>query len=35
VLNAAALTYVAATLHSVLTLAYYAMQFAGASGDRE
>jgi len=35
VLNAAALTYVAATMHSVLTLAYYAMQFAGASGDRE
>lgn len=35
VLNAAALTYVAATLHSVLTLAYYAMQFAGASSHQE
>lgn len=31
VLNAAALTYVAATLHSVLTLAYYAIQFLGVS----
>jgi Zn-dependent membrane protease YugP len=29
VLNAAALTYVAATLQAVLTLLYYVMQFAG------
>lgn len=33
VLNAAALTYVAATLHSVLTLAYYLMRYAGASSN--
>jgi Zn-dependent membrane protease YugP len=35
VLNAAALTYVAATLHSVLTLLYYVMRFSSAtSNDR-
>lgn len=35
VLNAAALTYVAATLHSVLTLLYYVMRYASAtSNDR-
>jgi hypothetical protein len=33
VLNAAAWTYVAATLHSVLTLLYYIMIFAGGSDD--
>jgi Zn-dependent membrane protease YugP len=33
VLNAAALTYVAATLQSILTLLYYLMHFAGS--DRE
>lgn len=33
VLNAAALTYVAATLQAVLTLAYYAIQFVGATRD--
>ncbi len=33
VLNAAALTYVAATLQAVLTLAYYAIHFMGASRD--
>jgi uncharacterized protein len=31
VLNAAALTYVAATLQSILTLLYYLMRFAGGS----
>lgn len=31
VLNAAALTYVAATLHSLMTLAYYVMLFLGSS----
>lgn len=35
VLNAAALTYVAATLQSVLTLVYYIMAFAGGRDDRE
>lgn len=35
VLNAAALTYVAATLHSVLTLLYYIMRYSSAtSNDR-
>ncbi len=34
VLNAAALTYVAATLQAVLTLAYYGIQFLGATRDR-
>jgi Zn-dependent membrane protease YugP len=33
VLNAAALTYVAATLQAVLTLAYYGIQFMGATRD--
>jgi len=33
VLNAAALTYVAATMHSVLTLLYYLMRFAGSSSE--
>jgi len=33
VLNAAALTYVAATLQSVLTLLYYGLQFLGGSRD--
>jgi Zn-dependent membrane protease YugP len=33
VLNAAALTYVAATLHSVLTLLYYVMRYASASSN--
>ncbi len=33
VLNAAALTYVAATLQAVLSLAYYIMQFMAASRD--
>lgn len=33
VLNAAALTYVAATLQSILTLVYYVMIFAGGSRD--
>ena len=33
VLNAAALTYVAATLHSVLTLAYYLMRYASATSN--
>jgi len=31
VLNAAALTYVAATLESLLTLVYYAFRFSGGS----
>jgi len=33
VLNAAALTYVAATLQAVLTLAYYGIQYFGATRD--
>lgn len=33
VLNAAALTYVAATLQSILTLLYYLMRFTGGSRD--
>jgi len=33
VLNAAAWTYVAATLQSVLTVMYYVMQFTGGSRD--
>jgi Zn-dependent membrane protease YugP len=33
VLNAAALTYVAATLQAVLTLAYYIFRFAGSHRD--
>ena len=33
VLNAAALTYVAATLQSILTLLYYVMMFAGGNRD--
>jgi Zn-dependent membrane protease YugP len=33
VLNAAALTYVAATLQAILTLLYYVMRFAGGSRD--
>jgi Zn-dependent membrane protease YugP len=33
VLNAAALTYVAATLQSILTLLYYVMRFTGGSRD--
>ncbi len=33
VLNAAALTYVAATMHSVLTLLYYLTRFAGSSSE--
>ncbi len=33
VLNAAALTYVAATLQAVLTLAYYGIQYLGATRD--
>ncbi len=33
VLNAAALTYVAATLESVLTVVYYFMRFGGSSDD--
>lgn len=35
VLNAAALTYVAATLQSILTLLYYVMRFAGGSRSDE
>lgn len=35
ILNAAALTYLAATLESVLTLAYYAMQFMGSGSSEE
>jgi Zn-dependent membrane protease YugP len=35
VLNAAALTYVAATLESVLTLVYYLFRFAGSSSSDE
>ncbi|MBX7164768.1 MAG: zinc metallopeptidase [Pirellulales bacterium] len=35
VLDAAALTYVAATLQAVLTLAYYLMRFGGLVGDRD
>lgn len=35
VLDAAALTYVAATLSAVLTLAYYLFRFGGMGGDRE
>ena len=35
VLNAAAWTYVAATLQSLLTLLYYIFRFAGGSRDRE
>ena len=35
VLNAAAWTYVAATLHSVLTLLYYAGYLTGSSGDSD
>ncbi len=31
VLNAAALTYVAATLQAILTLLYYVMRFTGGS----
>ena len=34
VLNAAALTYVAATLQAILTLLYYIMRFTG-SRDRD
>lgn len=34
VLNAAALTYVAATLQAVLTLAYYGIQYLGATRER-
>lgn len=34
VLNAAALTYVAATLQSVLTLMYYLLRYAGGGRDR-
>jgi Zn-dependent membrane protease YugP len=34
VLNAAAWTYVAATLQSVLTLLYYASRLSGSSDDR-
>ena len=33
VLNAAALTYVAATLQAILTLLYYVMRFTGGSDD--
>ena len=33
VLNAAAWTYVAATLQSILTLLYYIMRFSGSSRD--
>lgn len=35
VLDAAALTYVAATLQAILTLAYYLMRFGGLAGDRD
>jgi uncharacterized protein len=35
VLNAAALTYVAGTMESVLTLLYYVMQFTGGGRSRE
>jgi uncharacterized protein len=35
VLNAAALTYVAATLQAILTLLYYIMRFSGGSRDRD
>jgi uncharacterized protein len=35
VLNAAATTYVAATLQSVLTLLYYIMRFTGGSSNRD
>jgi Zn-dependent membrane protease YugP len=35
VLNAAAWTYVAATLQSLLTLLYYIFRFTGGSSDRE
>lgn len=35
VLNAAALTYVAATLESVLVLLYYVMRFTGGQSDRD
>ncbi len=35
VLNAAALTYVAATAQSILTLLYYVMHFAGGQSDRD
>lgn len=35
VLNAAALTYVAATLQAVLTLAYYVLQFMAATSSRD
>ncbi len=35
VLNAAALTYVAATLQAVLTLAYYIFRYVGIESDRE
>ena len=35
VLNAAAWTYVAATLHSVLTLLYYATYLTGSGGDSD
>lgn len=35
VLNAAAWTYVAGTLQSVLTLLYYVVHFGGAGGDRD
>ena len=34
VLNAAALTYVAATLQAILTLLYYVMRYAGGSRER-
>jgi Zn-dependent membrane protease YugP len=33
VLNAAAWTYVAATLQSILTLLYYIMRFSGSNRD--
>ena len=35
VLNAAALTYVAATLQAILTLLYYVMRFSGMGRDRD
>jgi uncharacterized protein len=35
VLNAAALTYVAATLESILVLLYYVMRFTGGQSDRD
>jgi Zn-dependent membrane protease YugP len=35
VLNAAAMTYVAATLQSILTLLYYIMRFTGGGSSRE